>query len=171
MDITRKTEKKMQLRKETTQQQTISANELFRQKYSTLDTLCSAYYDSIEEMHAINKHNNYERKIKGKIIIELKNIVKGFSEDTNMLNEHIACADSCTDGLYSVFIKDMPTLKREDHLLFLYQTMGFSPRSIALFLNKNLDVVYNRKSRLKAKIKKSLSSRRDEYLSVFYHVH
>lgn len=33
MDITRKTEKKMQLRKETTQQQTISAKELFRQKY------------------------------------------------------------------------------------------------------------------------------------------
>lgn len=60
--------------------------------------------------------------------------------------------------------KDFPKLKEEDYRLFLYLMFGFSARSISLFMGEKIEVVYNRKSRLKSKIKNSNATLKNEYL-------
>ena len=74
-------------------------------------------------------------------------------------------ADKYTNGLFSKFKKDFPKCKDEEYRLFLFLMMGFSARSISLFLGEKIEVIYNRKSRLKAKIKNSDISRKMDYLA------
>ena len=58
----------------------------------------------------------------------------------------------------------MPNLKEADYLLFLYTTLGFSITAIALFLNEEkVDAVYNRKARLKNKIRNLGTSKYELY--------
>ena len=67
----------------------------------------------------------------------------------------------------SAFRADLPSLKPADYQLFLFSILGFSTSAISVFLKEEkLDAVYNRKSRLKAKIKKLDSEDvRSKYLS------
>ncbi len=62
------------------------------------------------------------------------------------------------------FRNDYPTLKEADVRLFLYSAMGFSARAISTFLNENINVIYNRKSRLKTKIANSSSEEKSRFL-------
>lgn len=65
----------------------------------------------------------------------------------------------------SHFRHDMPNLKVADYRLFLYSVLGFSTTAISLFLKVDkINSVYDRKKRLKIKIKQSESGRKDEYL-------
>ena len=59
------------------------------------------------------------------------------------------------DGLMVKFNQSFPHFSRSDVNLFMYIVLGFSARAISIFLNEKIDVVYNRKSRLKQKIQKS----------------
>jgi hypothetical protein len=48
----------------------------------------------------------------------------------------------------------------------MYIVLGFSARAISVFLNEKIDVVYNRKSRLKQKIQKSDVLNKDYFLEI-----
>ncbi|WP_289772964.1 tetratricopeptide repeat protein [uncultured Duncaniella sp.] len=130
-----------------------SVKELFRQKYSIVNTLCAAYYES--------EGVKLEKK---RIVSEVEQIVYEFSNDSNRMDEIKEYADKYTNGIYSAFKEDFPKSKEEDYRLFLYLMMGFGARSISLFLGEKIEVVYNRKSRLKARIKNSDVSRKKDYL-------
>ena len=63
-------------------------------------------------------------------------------------------ANEHNSNIITSFKADLPNLKEADYLLFLYTTLGFSITAIALFLNEEKgDAVYNRKARLKNKIR------------------
>lgn len=131
-----------------------SIKELFGQKYSVVNELCSAYYES--------KAAKNEKK---RIVTEVELLVQDFSDNSNRLSELMEYADKYTNGLFSKFKKDFPKCKDEEYRLFLFLMMGFSARSISLFLGEKIEVIYNRKSRLKAKIKNSDISRKMDYLA------
>ena len=133
---------------------TESLKELFKQRYSIVNTLCAAYYES--------EGVKMEKK---RIVLEVEQIIRTFANDTNRLEELTEYADKYTNGIYTAFKYDFPKCKNEDYRLFLYLIMGFSARSISLFLCEKIEVIYNRKSRLKAKIKNSDVIRKTEYLS------
>lgn len=131
-----------------------SVKELFRQKYDVVDNLCAAYYES--------RDTKLEKK---RIVEEVGLIFQEFTDDRSRLSELADYADRYTDGAYTAFNTDFPRLKDEDRRLFLYLMMGFSSRSISIFLKEKIEVVYNRKSRLKARIRNSNAQRKEEFLA------
>ena len=141
---------------EANKQASADLKELYLSKYSEIDMLCAAYYES--------KGEKLEQK---RIVAKVENIVKEFSVSDMRISELESHANKCMNGIVAAFKQDFPKLKPEEYRFFLYQTIGFNTRCIALFLNEKIEVIYNRKSRLKAKIKNSEALRKDEYLSLF----
>lgn len=133
-----------------------SIKELFRQNYSLVNNLCATYYES-----------SSEKSEKKRIITEVEKIVHEFSDDKKTLNELREYADKYTNGSYSAFRKDFPGLKEDEYRMFLYIMLGFSARSISLFLRNKIDIIYNHKARLKTRIKNSSAARKMEYLEYF----
>ena len=131
-----------------------SVKRLFKDKYSIVNTLCAAYYES--------KDVRLEKK---RIVAEVESIIQNFTNDSEYLDELARNVDKFSGGMWSSFREDFPKLKEADYRLFLYLVMGFSARSISLFLDEKIEVVYNRKSRLKARIQSSNACRKDEYLA------
>lgn len=132
-----------------------SLKTIFKQKYTFVDELCEAYYES----HCV-------RLEKKRIVSEVERMIKEFSNDTARLKELEAYADTHTEGACTSFREDFPNLKDEDYRMFLYLLLGFSARTISLFFNEKIEVIYNRKSRLKSKIRNSTVANKDIYLSL-----
>lgn len=133
-----------------------SLRELFRQEYIVVDRLCSAYYESGDS-----------KSDRQRVVREVEDIIDKLSKDTSHLLQLQEHADRYTDGLCASFRKDFPKLKEADYRLFLYLVLGFSTRSISLLLSEKIEVIYNRKSRLKAKIKDSNTDDKKIYLAIF----
>ncbi len=128
---------------------------IFSLKYDMLDRLCQLVFqsgtdeksqDAISE--AVISHLKEWRNMKK----------KKFAELTSMI-------DKAYDNLYSDFITDFPATNEDDLKIFIFSILGFSGSSIAWFL-KNITVtsVYDRKKRLKNRIKTSGATNRERYL-------
>lgn len=73
--------------------------------------------------------------------------------------------DMAYDGLFSDFRKDMPGLKDADYLLYLYSILHVSIPTISIILKEpKIESVYNRKRRLKDKIKLLEATKSERYL-------
>lgn len=59
----------------------------------------------------------------------------------------------------SRFRADFPGLPERDYVLFLYLAAGFSRQAIAFFMNDSMEVISNRKTRLKKRILASSNPR------------
>lgn len=93
-----------------------------------------------------------------KIITDIS--IKG--KDIPMLEKQV---NDVFDNLFTNFKNDLPNLKEEDYLLFLYSVIGFSLNNITLFLKENkIESIYNRKRRLKNKINHLKTGRKEIYL-------
>jgi hypothetical protein len=70
------------------------------------------------------------------------------------------------DNLFIRFRSDMPNLKEADYRLYLFLILRISNSAISLFLKEDkINAVYDRKRRLKDKIKKLDKVKSKEYLS------
>ena len=118
-----------------------SIQSLLSIQYSRLDNLFDLYYTT-----------HSKEKIQKRISDEVDKMISGFTDDKtvkefeNLINNH-------TGNILEKLRQSMPSLKREDYLLFLYSVLGFSQTAISLFLNEqSMKSIYNRKYRLKQKI-------------------
>ena len=129
-------------------------HELLTKEYKAIDEKCRDYY--------ANSSSQSRRKVSDEVIA----MVDRFSSDET-IRELEQTVDKYQSGLIAEFRTDLPSLKPADYRLFLFSTLGFSTSAISVFLKEEkLDAVYNRKSRLKAKIKKLDSeTARTKYLS------
>ncbi len=128
---------------------------VLRDKYAEINTLCDKYYQGLflkEDQKAV------ERKV--------KQIAKSFSAKSTLgdIEDYV---DSITDNLYSSFKNEFGSIGEEGKKLFLFLMLNFSTLTICVLMDLDRDVVYNRKTRLKRKIKNSSSLRKDEYLKCF----
>lgn len=128
---------------------------IIRQRYSEINELCDDYYQG-----------KYNRNGNEQIISKMAEIISNFTDKTNLVNieEYV---DANTSGMYSSFKQEFFDVNEENRRLFLYLCLGFNARSISVFLNQNISVVYTKKSRLKNKIANSGASRKEDYLKVF----
>lgn len=133
--------------------QKVIAN-LYKSKFEDLDRLCSNYYEY--------KGNANERD---RVYKEITNIISKTGTKGNTIKEIEKFINTYQNNLLKNFKKDFPKISEDEYLMFIYLIAGFSPRAISVFIDKELDVVYNKKSRLKKKIEKSASPDRDSYLS------
>lgn len=130
-----------------------SIHELISKQFESINNLCSTYYESIGTP-----------KEQKKIYDEVKKQIQKLTMDTDNIIELEKIINTYLDNLIINFKNDMPNLKESDYNLYVYSVLGFSARAISLFINEKIEIVYNRKSRLRAKIKSSCPNH-NKYLS------
>ena len=92
-------------------------------------------------------------------------LIDELSEDKKKIEELEKSVNLVCNDIMASFRTDFPNLKEADYNLFLYSILGFSPSAITLFLKEEkLTKVYERKRRLKDKIKKLDSPNREKYM-------
>lgn len=129
-------------------------NNLFEHSFLTIDQLTSAYY---EYQGSANE--------KQKIYTDVMSIVSGIGSDKKAIEKIEKFVNTYKGNIMQRFRTEFPGMKHSDYILYLYVVAGFSSRAIGVFLGEKLDVVYNRKSRLKQKIIKSNSANRDYFVA------
>ena len=144
-----KSELQNSLATSTTQSQSLQTaiDQLFEQRFATIDQLCSSYYEYQGTAHE-----------KQKLYKDAMNLVVNLGNDPKTLQEVEKFVNTYKDHLMERFRQTFPDLKPQDYQLYLYVVAGFSARAISIFMNEKLDVVYNRKSRLKRKLKTNLTN-------------
>jgi hypothetical protein len=133
-----------------------SIRNLFSARYEIVDSLCKTMYEY-----------KSSKVLKTKISNEIESLIEDLSSDKNKISDLENFVNAHYSNIISNFKNDLPNLKDADYLLFLYSILGFSLTAIALFLKEEkLEPIYNRKARLKNKIKQLDSINKDRYLDI-----
>lgn len=130
--------------------------QLFSSHFETFNRLSDAYY----ECQGLSDE-------KLKIHNEVMSIISDIASDPSTIKKMEEFINRYKDGMMVKFHQSFPNCNRLEVNLFMYIVLGFSSRAICVFLNEKIDVVYNRKSRLKQKIQKSSVLGKDDFLEVF----
>lgn len=128
---------------------------VLKEKYAEINELCDSYYQGLG-------HKEDRKEIERRV----RQIATSFSK-RKTLGDIEDYADSISENLYSSFKSDFINAGEDVRKLFLFLMLDFSILTICVLMNLERDVVYNRKARLKRKIKESDSHRRTEYLKYF----
>lgn len=133
-----------------------SINSLMNERFSEIDNWCQRCYES-------KAANNSEEK--------LSNLVESFIDDMSSRDEGVArlyeIANKNYNNVMERLHQALPGMKKADYLLFLYTLLGFSTSAIALFLREDkIDSVYNRKARLKRKLKTLDTDASSEFIGI-----
>ncbi len=110
-------------------------------RFDVIDDLCQIYYES--------QGTKSERKV---IAEKVKSQIEELRSDTGLFAEMERCVNDCHGGLLDELRAAFPDLKPDEYRLAVYLASNLSNRSIAALTGVGIDVVYKRKSRLKAKI-------------------
>ena len=110
--------------------------------FKILERLCAQYYV-------------YEdtEKFQKKIIQEVQEIVDELRNDAATPKDLEQWLNHTQDDVVTRLRISHPELKEEEIKLFCYIQAGFTPTMMSVLLRKDKSVVYNRVSRLKAKLK------------------
>lgn len=144
----------LELKKSENKEMQKAINSLFEQRYETVNNLCDIYFHT-------DAHSNKQDKV----YKQVKNIINNFGSDSSLISKLEEYANKYLDNIMIKFRNDFPNLKESDIRLFLYSAIGFSSRAISTFLNENISVIYNRKSRLKSKISNSTSPEKHTFIN------
>ena len=125
-------------------------------RFNIIDGLCSTYYES--------QGTKTEKKA---LADKVKAHIEEIKADNGIYAEMVRCVNDCHNNLLIRFGEEFPTMKSDDYKLMTFLACRLSNRTIALLLGESIEVIYKRKSRLKARISASESSARDLFLSVF----
>lgn len=133
---------------------TASYRKLMTSKYSLLEEVCNIGIHTPSPRMRSRRLNEY-----------FDSLIEKLSVDDKTLEEMGAEADLLYDNVYSDFRRDLPGLKDADYRLFLFSIHNFSSTAIQVFLKEEKAVaVYNRKYRLKDKIRTLPADRQRRYL-------
>lgn len=110
-------------------------------RFDVIDRLCETYFES--------QGTKIEKKA---IVEEVKSQIEELKSDSGLFAEMERCVNSCQDNLLDKLREAWPAIKPDDYRLAVYLACKLSSRSIAALTGENIDVIYKRKSRLKARI-------------------
>lgn len=127
---------------------------LLEDRFSLIDSLCQTYYET--------QGTKTERKA---IIDKVKSEIESVRSDS--FDKMEQAVNDCRDNLLVKVKEYYPDIKHEDYNLLTYLASGLSTRTISLLLGENVDVIYKRKSRLKARLKETVSPSYPEIMTVF----
>lgn len=129
---------------------------LLKNRFDEMNRLCQHQYDNQRDPRAQRK----------KISDTIEDFIKSYSNDPEIIRRLELYADQHFNGIITDFYADFEFLKPEDKKLFLYSSVGFSNVAIFLFLQESkITDVYERRRRLKDKIKRSNCKNQEKYLS------
>lgn len=125
-------------------------------RFGVIDELCQTYYES--------QGTKTEKKA---IIDKVKSQIDALKADEGLFAEMEHSVNACRNDLLSLLKEEWPAIKPDDYRLEVYLASGLSNRTIALLIGESIDVVYKRKSRLKARLSASALPHSGLFLSVF----
>ena len=120
----------------------VMSNLMESSNFLILKRLCEQYY----------VYENTD-KFQMKILQEVREIINEFRSDPQTQKDLELCLNANRNNVVEKLRISHPELKEEEIKLFCYIEAGFTPTMISVLLRKDKSVVYNRVSRLKAKIK------------------
>ena len=124
---------------------------LVSDKYEIVDRLCQELYEKPSKI------------AKEKISEIVESLLKSFTSGENIM-ELEGTVRKCYGDVLESLKSDVENIKREDYLLFVYTILGFSSNTVALLLGEsNIQAVYNRKKRLKQKLRKLPTEKQVKY--------
>lgn len=136
--------------------------------HDIIKNLLTDNLDIIDNFSNIIIHNPDSKSIRRKTADAVSKLIEELSsggEKVTMLERKV---DMAYDNLFTKFKEDLPGLKDADYLLYLFSILRFSNTTISVILKEDkIEAIYNRKRRLKDKIKslgENKSARYMEYL-------
>ncbi len=127
---------------------------LLEHRFALIDSLCQTYYES--------QGTKTERKA---IIEKVKSEIESVRTDSFADMEQTV--NDCRDNILVRIKENYPGIKPEEYQLLVYLASRLSTRTISLLLGESVDVVYKRKSRLKARLKEIAGVTDTDILSIF----
>lgn len=127
---------------------------LLEQRFALIDSLCQTYYES--------QGTKIERKA---IVDKVKSEIESVRTDSFPKMEQ--AVNDCRDNLLVKVRECYPEIKPDDYQLLVYLASGLSTRTISLLLSESVEVVYKRKSRLKARLKDAVAAACPDIMAVF----
>lgn len=109
-------------------------------RFALIDALCQTYYET--------QGTKTEKKA---IVEKVKSEIECVRTDSFADMEK--AVNDCRDNILATIREDFPVIKPDDYRLLVYLACGLSTRTISLLLDETVDVIYKRKSRLKARLK------------------
>lgn len=123
--------------------------------YREVDTLCQEIFQ-----------NNCMKSMKT-AYSTMRRFMDNYISDSEKLSQIEIFINDNYENILEKVMSDFPNIKKEDYLLFIYSCLGFSNASIALFLNEDkVMAIYNRRKRLKNRIRKSDSLYKEQYIEI-----
>jgi molybdopterin-binding protein len=120
----------------------------------------------LEELCEIVMNSNNSKIARQRIANAVTSIIDNLSVRSEKIEELENQVNDMYDNLFIRFRSDMPNLKEADYRLYLFLILRISNSAISLFLKEDkINAVYDRKRRLKDKIKKLDKVKSKEYLS------
>lgn len=129
-------------------------HEVLEKRFSLIDSLCQTYYES--------QGTKTERKA---IIDKVKSEIE--SVRTDSFSEMEQAVNDCRGNILVKVKNNYPEIKNEDYMLLVFLASRLSTRTISLLLGESVDVVYKRKSRLKSRLKESMSVSNPDIMAIF----
>lgn len=123
-------------------------------RFALIDSLCQSYYES--------QGTKSERKV---VVDKVKAEIEAVRNDA--FAEMEQAVNDCRDGMLDRVKEACPQMKTEDYRLLVYVAGSLSTRTISLLLDETPEVVYKRKSRLKARIKAAIPDFESIYPGIF----
>lgn len=128
--------------------------DMLHDRFALIDTLCQTYYES--------QGTKSERKA---IVEKVKGEIESMRSDSFPVMEETV--NDCRDNMLVRVKESCPDMKVDDYRLLVYIASGLSPRAISLLLGESVEVIYKRKSRLKARMKGTVSTLCPEIMTIF----
>lgn len=133
----------------------------------TIRHLMADRFEVFDEMMKVMYEDGDSERSKKRISEMVNMLVKDFSRNKKKIAELESYVDKHYGNIFTSFRMEFPKLVEADYLFFLYSIFGFSNSSIALFLQeKDTMAVYDRRKRMKRRIKNSTSKDKDRFLVV-----
>ena len=123
-------------------------------RFALIDSLCQTYYET--------QGTPLERKA---LVDQVKSEIDAVRSESLPQMERVV--NDCRDNLLARVKELYPEIKPDDYQLLVYQSCGFSARTISLLIGENIDVIYKRKSRLKSRLRERVAPVFPQIMGVF----
>ncbi len=132
---------------------------------SVIKNLLSSKYQLLDELGSIIMQSSDTSAARKRIADAVTKIINDLTIGSGIISKLEEEVNSVHNNLLIDFRKDLPDLKEADYRLFLFSVLGLSNAVISLFLKEEkIEAVYNRRRRLKDKIKKLDEENNQKYM-------
>lgn len=128
---------------------------MLARRFELLDSLCETYYES--------QGTKAEQKA---ISARVKAEIDAMRSDSAMFSEMERAVNDCRGNILALLRSEYAAIKPDEYRLAVYLACGLSYRTIALLMDEPVDVLYKRKSRLKARVKAASPAHGDEIAAI-----